>query len=116
MSTIQIGLIIISSIVFFGRLFFGFFKRFSPFNHKSLSLNQNDLTDDNFNNLDINKNKSNKNDINQDKESSVEPSVSDYANAHDKYLKPCPIFKSRMNSVITICYIYFFKFILKITT
>ena len=34
MATVQIIVIVLTIIIFFGRLFFGFFKRFSPFKHK----------------------------------------------------------------------------------
>jgi hypothetical protein len=56
MATVQTVIIIISCVIFFGRLFFGVFRKFSPFNNKALSLNPSDLTDYNINNLDINSN------------------------------------------------------------
>lgn len=63
MSTVQTIIIILASIVFFGRLFFGIFKRFTPFSlNKTISSDQTDLTNDYIiSNLEINNSNDNNN-------------------------------------------------------
>ena len=85
MSSVQTAVIVISCIIFFGRMFFGFFKNFSPFNGINDCINdssnlQNNYTEIN-NNVTRNSTSSNLNqlrstDSNQIREQSIHNSES----------------------------------------
>lgn len=63
MSTLQTIIIIITVVIFFGRLFFGVFKRFSPFNHAA-SNEQPDFSGSDYNIVNIDADTSANADIN----------------------------------------------------